>query len=122
MSAIMVATITGAILRLEARAEEIKEIIYANPFQELIELRQYARETVAVSGGIALIALTSALMERERFLLNKARQQKRESSDLTLELVEIDMQIDELKKEIYRLTMPELSRKTTPIINMELSK
>ena len=104
--------ISEAICALEKRANEIREIVYSNPFQEILVLREKAKEAIAVNGYTSSLELIKTLAKRERVLLHQARQQKRHSSALILELIGVDMQIDAFKKELFQMTMPAISKLT----------
>lgn len=105
---IQVQTICEAILTLEKRVDEIRYIVYANPFKEILVLREQVKDAITNNGYSASLGLIDTLARRERVLLQQARQQKRQSSALILELLGVDMQIDEYKKELFHLTMPSL--------------
>ncbi len=97
--------IAEALARLEARAVDIKSIIYATPMKDLIELRKEAIHLLRGKTADEILALHSELAmlrEKEKPLLHLLKLQKK-SSELTLELVGVDMQIDEFKRELFLL-------------------
>ena len=100
--------IQAAINTLEIRSAEIREMVYANHYQEIINLREKVKSAIAVEGYEAYKNEMKVAIRKERELLAKARYQKNHSSELMLELVGVDMQIDDLKKELYQLTLSSL--------------
>ena len=98
--------IKAAIQKLEQRSKEINVIIYANPYQEIVRLREQVKTAITACGYEASMNEITKAAKRERELLSLARKQKRHSSALILELIEVDMEIDDLKTELCKLTLP----------------
>lgn len=100
--------IREAIEKLEKRSKEIKSVVYANPHQEIIDLRKKVKLEIVQNGYDASKVIVENASQRERELLSQIRKQNRSSSALLLELISVDMQIDDLKKELCALTLPVL--------------
>lgn len=97
-------TIQEAIASLEARAREVRALVYANPRTEIIELRNAVDERVKKFGYSDSLDFIAEAIQKERKLMWVLKQQKRKHPTLVLELIELDLQIDDLKKELSKLT------------------
>jgi hypothetical protein len=101
-------TIQEAIVSLEARAREVRALVYANPSAEIIELRKAVDLRVKEFGYTDSLDFIAESIEKERKLMWVFKQQKRKQPKLVLELIELDMQIDGLIKELSKLTHPSI--------------
>lgn len=110
-SDLAIKTIQEAIASLEAKASEVRALVYANPSAEIIALRNAVDKRVEESGYVASMEFIADSIQQERKLLWMIKQQKRESPKLILELIEMDMQIDDLKKELSFLTHPSIAHR-----------
>lgn len=101
-------TLIAAIENLEQRSAKIKSVVYANPYHEIAQLREQVKTSIQKRGYTETTELIAVAAKRERELLSLIRIQKKQSPQLVLELLEIDMDIDELKRELSRLNFPSL--------------
>ena len=107
-SVLAVNAVQEAIVRLEKRAQEIRSMVYADPGAEIVELRKEVDKKIAEQGYMASMEFVAASIAKERELLWLMKQQKRKTPQLVLELIGVDMQIDDLKKELSSLTYPSI--------------
>lgn len=100
------AVIQDAIRQLEMRAKEIRNLVYANPASEIIQLRAAVSHELSKNGYMAAREFMKSAIKRERKLLWQLKMQRRNSPMLILELIDIDMQIDAMQKELSVLNYP----------------
>jgi hypothetical protein len=105
-SAIAIKTIQEAIASLEVKASEIRVLVYANPSADIIELRKAVDKRIEETGYANSLDFIAESIQKERKLLWMIKQQKRKTPKLVLELIDVDMQIDDLKKELSSLLHP----------------
>lgn len=98
--------IQDAIKQLEMRAKEIRNLVYANPASEIIKLRAEVSNELSKNGYTAAREFIKSAIKRERKLLWQLRMQKQNSPMLILELIDLDMQIDAMQKELSVLNYP----------------
>ena len=101
-------TIQDAIDSLEAKVREVRALVYANPSAEIVELRNAVDEKVKKFGYTDSLDFIADAIQKERKLMWVLKQQKRKHSILVLELIELDLQIDDPKKELSKLTHPSI--------------
>ena len=100
------AVIQDAIAQLEMRANEIRNLVYANPASEIVQLRAEVNHELSKNGYTAAREFIKSAIKRERKLLWQLRVQKRNAPMLILELIDLDMQIDAMHKELSALNYP----------------
>ena len=105
-SALAIKTIQEAITSLEVKASEIRALVYANPSADIIKLRNAVDKRIEDSGYADSLEFIAESIQQERKLLWMIKQQKRKTPALVLELIDVDMQIDDLKKELSSLLHP----------------
>lgn len=100
--------IREALEKLERRSSEIRLLVYSNPSGEILSLRNAVDEKIVAIGYEQALPFIEMAAIQERKLLAKMRMLKKRSSELLLELIGVDLQIDDLKKELCRLHYPQL--------------
>jgi len=108
---IAIKTIQDAIIAFEAKATEIRALVYANPSAEIVELRKAVDRKIEESGYAESLDFIAQSIQQERRLLWMINQQKRRTPKLVLELIDIDLQIDDLKKELSSLMHPTITHR-----------
>lgn len=103
-----ITSIQEAIGSLEAKAREVRALLYANPSAEIVELRNAVDERVKEFGYTDSLDFIADAIQKERKLMWVLKQQKRKHSTLVLQLIELDLQIDDLKKELSKLMHPSI--------------
>jgi hypothetical protein len=102
--------IREAIDKLDRRSNEIRALVYSNPSREILTLRKAVEEKIAAVGYAQAIPFIEEATLQERKLLSRLRLLRRTSHELLLELIGVDLQIDDLKKELFQLHYPQLNR------------
>lgn len=103
--------IEHAMKQLSARADEIRKIIYLHPAAELHSLHQEVRERMSASQGVLnpdLCKFLESAVIRERELKKQISLQ-RKTAALSLELLNIEQQLEHLNQELLLVVESVLS-------------